>query len=1031
MKFTDIFVRRPVLASVVSLLILVVGLRAISALPVLQYPRTENAVVTITTTYYGADPDVIAGFITTPLEQAVAQANGIDYMTSTSQSGVSTITVYLRLNYDSSKALTEINTKVNSVLNRLPTGTQQPVLTVKVGQTIDAMYIGFNSKELAPNQITDYLVRVVQPRLQAVEGVQTAELLGAKNFALRAWLDPQKLAAYGLTAADVAQALTANDYIAGLGTTKGQMVQVTLKASTALSSLQEFRNLVLKQDKGAIVRLSDVANVTLGSDDYESEVSFDGQKAVYIGIQVAPAANLLDVIKGVKDVFPEIQAQLPQGLNGQIIYDSTEFVNSSIEEVIRTLVEALLIVTLVVFAFLGSVRSVIIPVIAIPLSLIGTFAMMAAFGFSINLLTLLALVLAIGLVVDDAIIVVENVNRHLEEGQKPFPAAIQAARELGGPIIAMTVVLIAVYVPIGFQSGLTGALFTEFAFTLVGAVTISAVVALTLSPMMCSRMLKPHGHEDRGWEARLIRGIDKVFDRLRRGYSRWLTGSLDYLPVTATFAVLVLGSIYFLYSATSSELAPQEDQGIIIGFATSAPNSTIDQRQIYSREIYKIGASHPETDHVFQLDVPGQSIAGYVLKPWDQRTLTSNQLQPIVQQELAGIAGAQVVVFQPPPLPGSTGLPIQFVINTTGGFDALNEVAQKFLQEALATGRFIFLNTDLKIDAPQATVVIDRDKASALDLKMSDIGGALGSMLGGGYVNYFALDGRSYKVIPQVQQSSRQNIDQILDYHIKAGDGTTVPLSTVASIATKAIPQSLNHFQQLNSATIQGVAFPGVSQAEALQTLKELAQRTLPQGYSIDYGGASRQFIQESGGFIVTFGFALIIIYLSLAALFESFRDPLIILFSVPMSIAGALIFLMALSTVGMPGATLNIYTQVGLVTLMGLISKHGILIVEVANELQEAGKSRREAILEAAAIRLRPILMTTAAMVLGVVPLIVATGAGALSRFSMGLVIASGLTIGTLFTLFVVPAVYVMLAADHSKKRGAIDHVEAPAAGD
>ena len=1031
MKFTDIFIRRPVLASVVSLLILVVGLRAISALPVLQYPRTENAVVTITTTYYGADPDVIAGFITTPLEQAVAQANGIDYMTSTSQSGVSTITVYLRLNYDSSKALTEINTKVSSVLNRLPAGTQQPVLTVKIGQTIDAMYIGFNSKELAPNQITDYLVRVVQPRLQAVEGVQTAELLGAKNFALRAWLDPQKLAAYGLTAADVGLALTANDYIAGLGTTKGQMVQVTLKASTALSSLEEFRNLVLKQDKGAIVRLSDVANVTLGSDDYESEVSFDGQKAVYIGIQVAPAANLLDVIKGVKDVFPSIQAQLPQGLNGQIIYDSTEFVNSSIEEVIHTLLEALVIVTLVVFAFLGSVRSVIIPVIAIPLSLIGTFAMMAVFGFSINLLTLLALVLAIGLVVDDAIIVVENVNRHLEEGQKPFAAAIQAARELGGPIIAMTVVLVAVYVPIGLQRGLTGALFTEFAFTLVGAVTISAIVALTLSPMMCSLMLKPHGHDDRGLEARLIRAIDRVFDRLRRGYSRWLTGSLKYLPVTATFAVLVLGSIFYLYSATSSELAPQEDQGIIIGLATSAPNSTIDQRQIYSREIYKIGASHPETDHVFQLDVPGQSIAGYVLKPWDKRTMTSNQLQPIVQRELAGIAGAQVVAFQPPPLPGSTGLPIQFVINTTGGFEALNDVAQKFLQEALATGRFIFLNTDLKIDAPQATVVIDRDKASALNLQMSDIGGALGSMLGGGYVNYFALDGRSYKVIPQVQQSSRQNVDQILDYHIKAADGTTVPLSTVASIVTKAIPQSLNHFQQLNSATIQGVAFPGVSQAEALETLKELAQRTLPQGYSIDYGGASRQYVQESGGFIVTFGFALIIIYLSLAALFESFRDPLIILFSVPMSIAGALIFLMALSTVGMPGATLNIYTQVGLVTLMGLISKHGILIVEVANELQEAGKSRREAIQEAAAIRLRPILMTTAAMVLGVVPLIVATGAGALSRFSMGLVIASGLSVGTLFTLFVVPAVYVMLAADHSKKRGAGEPLEAPAAGD
>ena len=1026
MKFTDLFIRRPVLAAVISLLILVVGLRAISALPVLQYPRTENAVVTVTTTYYGADPDVIAGFITTPLEQAIAQANGIDYMTSTSQSGVSTITVYLRLNYDSSKALTEINTKVSSVLNRLPAGTQQPVLTVKIGQTIDAMYIGFNSTELAPNQITDYLVRVVQPKLQSVEGVQTAELLGAKNFALRAWLDPQKLAAYGLTAADIGQALTANDYIAGLGTTKGQMVQVTLKASTALHSLEEFRDLVLKQEGGAIVRLSDVANVTLGSDDYESEVSFDGQKAVYIGIQVAPAANLLDVIKGVRDVFPAIQAQLPQGLNGKIIYDSTEFVNSAIEEVIRTLVEALVIVTLVVFAFLGSPRSVLIPVIAIPLSLIGTFAMMAAFGFSINLLTLLALVLAIGLVVDDAIIVVENVNRHLEEGQKPFPAAIQAARELGGPIIAMTVVLVAVYVPIGFQSGLTGALFTEFAFTLVGAVTISAIVALTLSPMMCSRLLRPHAEGDRGWEARLIRGIDRVFDRVRRGYSRRLKGSLDYLPVTATFAVLVLGSIYFLYGATKSELAPQEDQGVIITFATSAPNSTIDQRQIYAREVYRIGAGHKETDHVFQLDVPGQSIAGFVLKPWDQRALTTNQLQPIVQGELGGIAGAQIVAFQPPPLPGSNGLPIQFVISTTGPFEPLNDVAQKFLQEALATGRFIFLNTDLKIDSPQATVVIDRDKASHLGLKMSDIGGALGAMLGGGYVNYFALDGRSYKVIPQVQQSSRLNTDQLLDYYVRAADGSSVPLSTVAKIVTKAIPQSLNHFQQLNSATIQGVAFPGVSQAEALETLKDLAARTLPQGYSVDYGGASRQYVQETGGFVVTFGFALIIIYLSLAALFESFRDPLIILFSVPMSIAGALVFLMALSTVGMLGATLNIYTQVGLVTLMGLISKHGILIVEVANELQAAGKSRREAIEEAAAIRLRPILMTTAAMVLGVVPLIVATGAGALSRFSMGLVIASGLAVGTLFTLFVVPAVYVMLAADHSKKQEAGDLADA-----
>ena len=1015
MKFTDIFIQRPVLATVVSLMILVLGLRAAGSLPILQYPRTENAVVTVSTTYYGADPDVVAGFITTPLENAIAQANGIDYMTSTSTSGLSTITVNVRLNYDSDKALTEINTKVNSVLNRLPAGSQQPVLSVKIGQTIDAMYIGFNSDVLPPNKITDYLVRVAQPKLQAVQGVQTAELLGAKNFALRAWLDPEKLAAYGLTAADVSTALSQNDFISALGNTKGQMVQVNLKASTSLHSLDEFRDLVLKQANGAIVRLKDVANVTLGAEDYESEVAFDGQQAVYIGIQVAPTANLLDVIAGVHAVFPDIQAQLPQGLNGKIVYDSTEFVNSSINEVVHTLVEALLIVTLVVFVFLGSPRSVLIPVVAIPLSLVGTFVMMLIFGFSINLLTLLALVLAIGLVVDDAIIVVENVNRHLEEGMKPIPAAIQAARELGGPIIAMTVVLVAVYVPIGFQGGLTGALFTEFAFTLVGAVTVSAIIALTLSPMMCSRLLKAHTADRSGWQERLVDFIDRRFEQLRRVYQRWLHGSLNYLPVTAVFALIVLGSIYFLYSGAKSELAPQEDQGVVITQSTAAPNATLQQRQLYSRQVYELFAKYPETAQVFQLDVPGQSIAGMVLKPWDQRTRTTNALQPVIQQELNhNVAGTRVVAFQPPPLPGSIGLPVQFVIGTTDRFERLNDVAQQFMQEALKSGMFIFLDNDLKIDQPESTVEIDRDKTAQLGLKMSDVGGAMAAMLGGGYVNYFSLDGRSYKVIPQVQQRSRLNSDQLLNYYIRTADGTPIPLSTVARITTKTVPESLNHFQQLNAATVSGVAFPGVTQGDALNYLKDLAARTLPQGYSIDYGGPSRQYVQESSGFLSTFAFALIIIFLSLAALFESFRDPLIILVSVPMSIAGALAFI----SLGIGGATLNIYTEVGLVTLMGLVSKHGILIVEFANALQQEGKSKREAIEAATGIRLRPILMTTAAMALGVLPLIIATGAGAVSRFNMGLVIATGIVIGTLFTLFVVPAAYVLLGADHHKRR-------------
>jgi len=1015
--FTDIFIRRPVLASVVSLLILVLGLRAYTVLPILQYPRTENAVVNVTTIYYGADPDVVAGFITTPLENAIAQANGIDYMTSVSQSGVSTITVYLRLNYDADKALTEINTKVSSILNQLPPGTLQPTLTVKIGQQIDAMYIGFNSDTLAPNQITDYLVRVVQPKLQAVNGVQTAELLGQKIFALRAWLDPKKLAAYGLTAADVSQALTANDYISGIGNTKGQMVQVNLTASTSLHSAEQFRNLVLKQSGGAVVRLKDVAVVTLGAEDYDTEVGFDGKQAVYIGIQVAPTANLLDVIAGVHKVFPEIQALLPHGLNGEIIYDSTEFVNSSIHEVIRSLAEALIIVTIVVFLFLGSLRSSMIPIVAIPLSLIGTLIILLALGYSINLLTLLALVLAIGLVVDDAIIVVENVNRHLEEGQSPLDAALMAARELGGPIIAMTVVLAAVYVPIGFQSGLTGALFAEFAFALVGAVTVSGVVALTLSPMLCSRLLKAPDPEHRGVEDRLTEFIDRTFARLRGRYERWLHGSLNTLPVTLTFAAIVLGSIYFLFTTAKTELAPTEDQGIIITQSLAAPDSTLQQRQLYSRQVYKIFASHPETEHVFQLDVPGQSIAGMVFKPWDQRAKTTNDIQPVLQQELSKVAGVRVAAFQPPALPGSFGLPVQFVIVTTDPFARLNDVAQQFLQEALKSGMFIFLDCDLKIDNPQSDIVIDRDKTAQLGLKMSDVGSAMSSMLGGGYVNYFSISGRSYKVIPQVQQRYRLNAHQLLDYYIRTGDGSLVPLSTIASIKTHTVPESLNHFQQLNSATIQGVAMPGVAQGDALAYLQNLSNRVLPQGYSIDYGGLSRQYIQETSGFATTFGFALIIIFLALAALFESFRDPVIILVSVPMSIAGALIFV----SLGFGGMSLNIYTEVGLVTLMGLISKHGILIVQFANHLQEEGKTKREAIEQAASIRLRPILMTTAAMVLGVVPLITASGAGAVSRFQMGVVIASGLSIGTLFTLFVVPAVYLVFAADHHARRAAV----------
>ncbi len=1013
MKFTDIFIHKPVLATVVSLILLVLGLRSIINLPVLQYPRTENAVVTVTTVYYGADAELIAGFITTPLESAISQANGIDYMTSTSNTGVSTITANLRLNMDSNDALTEITAKVNSVLNQLPPEAQNPVISVKIGQTTDSMYIGFSSDILSANNITDYLLRSVQPRLQSVSGIQLAEILGGKNFALRAWLDPNKLAAYALTASDVNAALAKNDFLSSLGNTKGTMVQVNLTASTNLHTVEEFENLIISQKNSVVIRLKDVAKVTLGADDYESNVSFDGNKAVYIGLQIAPDANLLEVIGRVKAIFPDIQAQLPTGIQGKIVYDATEFVESAINGVIHTLVEALLIVIVVVFIFLGSPREILIPLIAIPLSLIGTFSMMLWFGFSINLLTLLALVIAIGLVVDDAIIIVENVNRHLKHGMTAIDAALLAARELASPIIAMTIVLIAVYVPVGFQGGLTGALFAEFAFTLAGAVTISAIVALTLSPMMCAKMLKARDDRHHGWEEKTVAVIDRSFEKISRAYLNTLKGSLNYLPVTVVFALIILVSSYFLYQSAKRELAPQEDQGVILTFSSSAPNATLQQRLIYAQQVLEKFRKYEENHHIFQLDMPGQSIAGMVLKPWDQRQRTSNELQPLLQQDMNSIAGSRVAVIQLPSLPGSSGMPIQFVINSTEPLTQMLTVSQQFIQEAQKTGMFMFLDSDLKVDQPQSRVIIDRNKTALLGLTMQDVGASLSALLGGNYVNYFSVSGRSYRVIPQVQQSSRLNVDQLLAYQIRTASGTSLALSTIATIETETVPQSLQHFQQLNSATISGVMLPGVALGDALHSLKALADKTLPVGYSVDYGGQSRQVMQESHAFMFTFLFALIIIFLALAAQFESFRDPFIILVSVPMSITGALIFV----ALGIGNATINIYTEVGFVTLMGLISKHGILIVEFANHSQLAGKSKREAIEIAASTRLRPVLMTTAAMVLGVLPLIVATGAGAAARFNMGLVIATGLGIGTLFTLFVVPAVYLLLGQNHGSK--------------
>ncbi len=1030
MNFTDLFIRRPVLATVVSLLVLVLGLRALVSLPVRQFPKTENATVTVTTQYYGASADLVAGFITTPIESAVAEAQGIDYLTSSSTTGASTVTAALRLNYDSNRAQSEISSKVNSVLNQLPTGTQQPVITVQVGDTVAGMYLGFNSETLPANQITDYVIRVVQPKLQAVPGVQKAQLLGARQYALRAWLDPAKLAAHGVTGADVSAALANNNYLSTLGTTKGQMVSVDLTAATDLHSAEEFKNLVVKESNGALVRLRDLGTVVLGAEDYESDVAFKGKGSVFIAINVAPEANILTVMESIRKIFPEIQAQLPAGLHGEIGYDTTGYINAAIRDVVRTLSETLLIVTVVIFLFLGSVRSVIVPVVAMPLSLIGAFFIMLVLGYSINLLTLLALVLAIGLVVDDAIIVVENVDRHMKLGQAPYEAAISAARELAGPIVAISVVLIAVYIPIGFQGGLTGSLFSEFAFTLAGAVAVSALIALTLSPMMCARFFKME--HDGG--NRLVRMIDHNFEIFTNLYHRILRVMLDAWKVVVVFGAVVIVLIAVMMGLplmgvmAKSELAPAEDQSFIFYIGTGAPNASIQQMAGYQHQAFKALSSIPEYENSFQFAGNGTGTSntgfgGIILKDYGQRKRDAKAIQLDLQQRASQIAGANIFFINPPSLPGSNGgYPVQFVIQSAAPFNELYEVSQAVLAKAQETGKFYVLDNSLKIDKPQTTLAVDRGKVALLGLTMKDLGGALSSMLGGGYVNYFSIAGRSYKVIPQVIQAQRLNPEQVGDYYIRTASGEVVPASTVVSFKTETVPESISHFQRLNSATIQGVF--GGTQGEALNTLRSIAAQILPQGYTIDYSGESRQFVQESGGFLATLGFAIIIIFLVLAAQFESFRDPLVVMMSVPMAIFGAVVFMF------LGFATLNVYTQVGLVTLVGLIAKHGILIVQFANEQQREGKSKRDAIEAAATIRLRPILMTSASMVFGVVPLLIASGAGAVGRNHMGLVIFTGISIGTMFTLFVVPAMYMFLGAEHheaARERAASPDVAHP----
>jgi multidrug efflux pump len=1032
MKFTDIFIRRPVLAIVVNLVIIIAGLQAVRSLTIRQYPRLESATVTVRTPYVGASADLVRGFITTPLERAIAAADGIDYIESQSDMGLSTINVRLKLNFPASAALADISARVNQVRADLPPEAEVPAINIEPSDAqFASMYLSFGSNILEDNQVTDYLIRIVQPRLSAIAGVQRADILGGRTFAIRAWLKPERMAALNVSPSQVRAALSANNYLSAVGQTKGALVQVNLTANTNLETVDEFKKLVIREEGGTLVRLQDVADVVLGADTYEQDVRMTGKKAVFMGVWVLPNANSLDVISRVRKEMESVQAELPSGMEAQVAFDATKYIDSAVKDVVKTLTETVMIVIVVIFLFLGSLRTVLVPLVAIPVSLIGAVFLMQVLGFTLNLLTLLAVVLAVGLVVDDAIVVVENVERHMREGKTRLQASLVGARELVGPIIAMTITLAAVYAPIGFQGGLTGSLFREFAFTLAGAVFISGIVALTLSPMMSSVLLK--SHEDQGM---LAKAIDRGFDAMRRTYDRTLAATLRTRPVVYAIWIVLSLLIVPMYMFSGSELAPTEDQGVTFSVIDAPANATLEQIVPYTEEVFKIFKSEPEFDHSFQVTFPTGGFGGLVAKPYAERKRSIYPIQEEVAAKLAGITGVRAPAFLPPALPSAGLFPVEFVIASTASHEEILGFAQKLVEEAAKSGQFAFPPiTDVKIDQAKTEIVLDRDKIASMGVSLSAVGADLAAMVGGNFVNRFNISGRSYKVIPQIERSARLTPDQLKNIHVTGPNGKLMPLGAVATFKNSVEPRTLNRFQQLNSIKISGVAPRSLEQG--LKVLEDTAAKILPPGYRVDYTGESRQLRTEGGKFLPAMGLAVLLIFLVLAAQFNSFRDPFVILAgSVPLAMFGALIFTF-LKFAGPPGlrfhltegwtTTLNIYSQVGLVTLVGLVSKNGILIVEFANVLQEQGVPKIEAVREAARTRLRPILMTTIATVVGHFPLTLVTGPGAAARNAIGIVLVGGMTIGTFFTLFVVPSVYVLIAKDHKKAAEKAKQLETP----
>ncbi|MBL4743693.1 MAG: efflux RND transporter permease subunit [Cycloclasticus sp.] len=1010
MKFTDIFVTRPVLASVVSLLILVLGLRSIASLEIREYPETKDTVISVSTSYPGASSELVKGFITTPLQQAIAQAEGIDYISATSRQGHSSIEAHMRLNYDANAAIADIQAKVASQRSVLPDEARDPVITSKTGSTTSLMYIAFFGDTMQPTQIADYLLRVIQPRLQSIEGVGQARLLGNSIYAMRIWLKPKRMAALGITANDITQVLRKNNYLSSVGKTKGRLISIDLGATTDVAEEKDFYNLVVGNKNGTLIRLSDVADTELGAEGYDSENLYNGKPAIFMAIDQSPGSNPLNVAQRVQLALEDIKQNLPEGLNVYMPYDASKFISESINEVGITLLEALSIVIIIIFLSLGSIRAAIIPAITVPLSLIGAASLMLALGFSLNLLTLLAMILAIGLVVDDAIVMVENVHRHIEMGKTRIQAALDGARELGLPIIAMTTTLIAVYFPIGFMDGLVGTLFTEFAFSLAAAVLISGIVALTLAPMLSARVLKPANTA-----GPFEKSVEAFFDRLTQRYKNTLHPLLSTPSIAIAFSLVVLLSLYPMYMLSKKELAPTEDRGFLIALGAAPQTATLDFLKKQTEKIIAIFRDIPEHDHSFVLlGFGGESnkmLAGFKMSDSAERERTQMDVKPELQQKLASITGLRIAVVQRPGLPGAGGgLPVQFVILSDAGYAELSDVAGELIGKAMQSGNFIFLQKSVEFDRPKINLVIDKDRAAVLGISMEEIGRNLSGYFGEGYVNRFSMQGRSYKVIPQVADNDRSSIEKLDNIYLQTASGQQVPLSSIVTISNQVEPSKRTQFQQLNSLSIEGILRPGITLGTGLSYLEEEAKNSFPKSFKWDYTGSSRQYKQQGSALVLTFFMSLLIIYLVLAAQFESWRDPLIILVSVPLSLASAMAFLM------LGAATINIYTQVGLITLIGLVAKNGILIVEFANQLQITEKlPLREAVEKAASVRLRPILMTTTSMIVAMLPLLFASGPGAVSRFDIGLVVATGLGIGTLFTLYIVPAFYLVLAKDHS----------------